>query len=516
MSTVSDNTSNTKRIAKNTLVLYVRMLFLMLVTLYTSRVILDALGVEDYGIYNVVGGFVSMFALISAALTSACSRFLNFELGKGDLERQNVVFSTAVTIQWGLAIVVAVLSEAIGIWYVNNVMVLPADRLTAANWCFQFSVFNFCMNLITVPYNASIIAHEKMKTFAYMGLFQGVAQLGISFLVYLEPFDRLVFYALLLMILQFLIRYMYQVYCRRHFEECHYRFVIDKPLLKQMFSYSLWHLVGNGAAVMKEHGVNLVLNYFFGPVVNSARGLANQIFGAVNQLVSNFMMAMNPQITQSYAKGDLKYMLNLVYKGSKFSFYLVLILSLPIIINAHFIIGIWLKQIPEYTVIFTQLTLIVMLFSALSKPLITAQNATGDVRDYQLVVGGINLLNLPGSFICLYFGCNPQSVVIVAIVVEVIAFLARVYMLPRTIPSFSPLSFLRNIGLKCLLMAGIAAIPAIIVDYYMPENFCSFVFNVIFSMCISSVVILYLGCSYNERTLIMSKAKSLISKISKR
>lgn len=510
-----DNSNNTKRIAKNTLVLYMRMLFLMLVTLYTSRVILDALGVEDYGIYNVVGGFVSMFSLISAALTSACSRFLNFELGKGDRDRQNVVFSTAVSIQWGLAIVVAVLSEAIGIWYVNNVMVLPPERLTAANWCFQFSVFNFCMNLITVPYNASIIAHERMKAFAYIGLFQGVAQLGISFLVFFEPFDRLVFYALLLMILQFLIRIMYQVYCRKHFEECHYRFVVDKPLLKHMFSYSLWHLVGNGASVMKNHGVNLVLNYFFGPSVNAARGLANQVDGAVNQFVGNFMMALNPQITQSYAKGETKYALYLVDKGSKFSFYLVFVLSLPIIVNAHFIMSIWLKEVPEYTVIFTQLTLIVMLFSALSKPLITAQNATGNVRDYQLIVGGINLLNLPGSFVCLYLGCRPQSVVIVAIVVEIMAFMARVYMLPKTIPSFNPLSFLWNIGLKCLMVACLAAIPAFLVDYYLPESFGTFVLNILFCLSVSSVIIFFGGCTYNERALILSKAKSLRSKLQK-
>ena len=273
----------------------------MLISLYTSRVILDALGVEDYGIYNVVGGFVSMFALISAALTSACTRFLNFELGKGDPERQNIVFSTAVTIQWGLAIIVAILSEAIGVWYVNNVMVLPPERLTAANWCFQFSVFNFCMNLITVPYNASIIAHEKMKAFAYVSIFQGLAQLGISFMVYYEPFDRLVFYAFMLMCLQFLIRYMYQVYCRKHFEECHYRFVLDKPLLKHMFGYSLWHLVGNGASVLKNHGVNLVLNFFFGPAVNAACGLANHVDRSVNQFASNFMMAMNPQIGNVFA-----------------------------------------------------------------------------------------------------------------------------------------------------------------------------------------------------------------------
>lgn len=515
MSTINDNTSNTKRIAKNTLVLYVRMLFLMLVTLYTSRVILDALGVEDYGIYNVVGGFVSMFALISAALTSACSRFLNFELGKGDLERQNVVFSTAVTIQWGLAIVVAVLSEAIGIWYVNNVMVLPADRLTAANWCFQFSVFNFCMNLITVPYNASIIAHEKMKTFAYIGLFQGMSQLGISFLVYFEPFDRLVFYALLLMVLQFSVQYMYQVYCRKHFDECHYRFVLDKPLLIQMFSYSLWHLIGNGAYVLKNHGVNLVLNFFFGPVVNAARGIANQVDGAVNQFVGNFMMAMNPQITQSYAKGDMNYMLNLIYKGSKFSFYLVLLLSLPIIINAHFILGIWLKTVPEYTVIFTQLTLVVMLLSSLSKPLITAQNATGNVRDYQLVVGGINLFNLPLSIICLYQDANPQSVFVVAIIVEIIALMARVYMLPKTIPSFSPIGFFREVGLKCILIAFAASIPVFFINYFMPENYWTFVISTLFSICISSMAILYLGCTYNERTLILSKVKNINKKFDK-
>lgn len=316
---MSSTSANNKRIAKNTLFLYFRMLFLMSISLYTSRVILDALGVEDYGIYNVVGGFVSMFALISAALTSACSRFLNFELGKGDLERQNIVFSTAVTIQWGLAIIVAVLSEVIGIWYVNNIMVLPPERLTAANWCFQFSIFNFCMNLITVPYNASIIAHEKMRTFAYIGLIQGFAQLGISFLVFFEPFDRLVFYALLLMILQFVIRYTYQVYCRKHFKECRFRFVLDKPLLRHMFSYSLWHLIGNGAAVLKNHGVNLVLNFFFGPTVNAAKGIANQVDHAVGQFVGNFMMAMNPQITKSYAKEDYSYMFSLVNKGARFS-----------------------------------------------------------------------------------------------------------------------------------------------------------------------------------------------------
>ena len=488
------------------------MLFLMLISLYTSRVILDALGVEDYGIYNVVGGFVSMFALISAALTSACSRFLNFELGKGDLERQNVVFSTAVTIQWGLAILVAVLSEAIGVWYVNNVMVLPPERLTAANWCFQFSVFNFCMNLITVPYNASIIAHEKMKAFAYVSIFQGLAQLGISFMVYYEPFDRLVFYALMLMILQFLIRYMYQIYCRKHFNECHYRFVVDKPLLKHMFTYSLWHLVGNGASVLKGHGVNLVLNFFFGPAVNAARGIANQVDGAVNQFASNFMMAMNPQITQSYSRGDLKDMFKLVNRGSRFSFFLLFILAFPVIINADYILHLWLKEIPAHTVTFVQLTLISMLVGSVSKSLITAQNATGNVKNYQLVVGGILLLNLPLSYLFLYFGMMPEIVVVVAIVVEILAFLARMYLLPFTIKEFKPLLFVRDVILKCIVVILFAVpIPALIY-IYLPENFYTFVLNLCVCMLCSAVVIYYVGCNAHERAMLLSA----ISKIKKK
>ena len=509
---MADNSQKSKRIAKNTFVLYFRMLFLMLVTLYTSRVILDALGVNDYGIYNVVGGFVSMFALISAALTSACSRFLNFEMGKGDITRQNVVFSTAVTIQWTLAIIVFILAEVIGVWYVNNVMVIPVERLTAANWCFQFSVFNFCMKLITVPYNASIIAHEKMKAFAYVSIYQGLAILVVSFIVNYEPFDRLVYYAFLLLCVQFSVRSAYQIYCRRNFVECVYRRVFDKPLLMKMLSYSVWHLVGNGASVLKTHGVNIVLNLFYGPAVNAAKGLASQVDSAVNQFVGNFMMAMNPQITQSYAKGDLKYMFQLICKGSRLSFYLIFILSLPIIVNTHYILGLWLKKVPDYTVIFTQLTLLVMIFASLSKTLITAQNATGNVRNYQLVVGGINLLNLPISYVCLYLGENPEIVVIVAICVEAIAFLTRIFMLPFTIPEFNTISYLCEVGIRCLLVCVIAYPIPYVLHGMMSENFMSFVINVVVCFLVSIVTVLYVGCNKGERELLYSNVGKLKKK----
>lgn len=503
---------NNKRIAKNTVALYFRMIFLMAVNLYTSRVILDSLGVDDYGIYNVVGGFVSLFALISATLSSACSRFLNFEMGKGDINRQNVVFSTAVTIQWVLAIIVFFLAEIVGVWYVNNVMVLPGERLSAANWCFQFSVFNFCMNLITVPYNASIIAHEKMKTFAYVSIFQGLAILAISFLVYWNPFDRLVFYALMLLIVQFTVRYIYQVYCRKHFEECIYRKHFDKQLLKQMLTFSMWHLVSNGAFVVKTHGVNIVLNLFWGPAINAAKGIANQVEAAVNQFSENFIMALNPQITQSYAKGNVEYTMQLTYKGARLAFYMVYLVALPIVLNAEQIIGIWLKEVPDYTVIFTQLTMISMLVRCLSRTMIKAQNATGKVRNFQLVEGLIIFFNLPVSFVVLQLGCDAYAVVIVAIIMEVAALSARIYMLPHTIPEFSRSRFFKSVILRCSLVSILPYLCALYIKNLLSDGFIFCILCVLACIFLTILFVYCLGLEIAERRMIRSKIKLIIKR----
>lgn len=513
MTTNVDETIKNKRIAKNTLVLYFRMLFLMLVSLYTSRVILDALGVEDYGIYNVVGGFVALFGLISAALTSACSRFLNFEMGKGDAQRQNVVFSTALTIQWTLAIIVFILAEVIGVWYVNNVMVIPAERLTAANWCFQFSVFNFCMNIITVPYNASIIAHEKMKAFAYVSIYEGVSKLAISFIVYFEPFDRLVFYALLLLIMQLTVLYTYRVYCLKHFKECFFKKVFDKPLLKNMLSYSVWHLAGNGAPLLKNQGVNIVLNLFFGPTVNAAKGIANQIEGAVHQFSSNFMIAINPQITQSYASGNMSYMLDLVEKGTRFSFYLLFLMTLPLLFYTDSLLHIWLKDVPNYTLIFTQLTLVSMLVRALSRPMISAQNATGNVRNFQLVIGFIIMLNLPFSYLFLEFGFGAEVVVVIALVFEIIALLVRILMLKNTIPEFNPLNFITKTIMNC---CSIAIIPIFFTYFINTFIKHSIIIDLLLApicsiCCIFSI--LTIGCTKSERAFAANKTWSIINKL---
>lgn len=510
---MSDNSENNQRIAKNTLLLYFRMLFLMVVSLYTSRVILDGLGVEDYGIYNVVGGFVSMFALVSAALTSAATRYINYEQGKGDTNRQSVVFSTSLTIQVVLTLIIFLLCETFGLWYIRNIMVLPKERLSASIWCFQFSVITFCANLITVPFNASIIAHERMSVFAGISVFEGLSKLAISFCIFYNPIDRLVFYALLLLLVQLSICAIYHIYCLKKFAECRPRLSFDVPLFRSMLEYSIWHFVGNGAQIVKTQGVNLVLNYFCGPLLNSARGVSTQIEGAVSGFASNFMMALNPQITISYAKGDHSYFMSLVSRGSKLSFFLLTILSLPVIINADFILGIWLKEVPDYAIEFTQLTLICSVISSLSRPLMTAQNATGNVRNYQLIIGGILLLNLPLSYVALMIGLSPVSIVVVALFVELICLFSRIYLIPQTIHFFKPSHFINEVIIPCSIVIAVSAVVPVIMKLNMDGSVLSSIANIIVSLISSAICSLMIGCSKSERLFVFEKIQSTFLKI---
>ena len=405
---------NNKRIAKNTLLLYFRMLLLMLISLYTSRVILNALGVEDYGIYNVVGGVVTMFSMLSGSLSAAISRFITFELGTGDKEQLKKVFSSSITIQLVIALVIVIIAETVGAWFLNEKMVIPENRLTAANWCFQFSIITFAINLISVPYNASIIAHEKMSAFAYISILEALGKLTIAWLITINPIDRLVFFALMVAVLSVIIRIIYGSYCKHHFEECTYHFIYDHELLKRMFGFSGWNFIGASSAVLRNQGTDIILNLFFGPTVNAARGIAVKMDSVITHFVTNFMMALNPQITKSYANGDKEYMFKLMFKGARYSYYILLLLGLPVILNAHYILVLWLKLVPDHTVLFVQLILLLGLSECISHPLITAMLATGKIRNYQLVVGGLQLLNLPVACICLYFGAIPESVVIVA------------------------------------------------------------------------------------------------------
>ena len=509
---MSNQTSeNNKRIAKNTLLLYFRMLFMMVVSLYTSRVILNALGVEDFGIYNVVGGVVAMFTVISGSLSAAISRFITYELGKGDQSKLNRIFSASVTIQLLLSLIIVVLIESVGVWFLNTKMTIPMERMTAANWVLQFSIITFVINLISVPYNAAIIAHEKMSAFAYISILEAVGKLAIAFLIMWSPIDKLIFYAVLMCLVAIMVRFAYGHYCTKHFEECNYHFHWDKELLKNMFGFAGWNFIGASSAVLRDAGGNIVLNMFFGPSVNAARGIANQVNSAITGFVQNFMTALNPQITKSYASGDRSYMMTLIFQGARLSFYMLLLLSLPVLINTHYILVIWLKMVPEHAVLFVQLILIFAMCESISNPLVTAMLATGKIRNYQIIVGGLQMLNLPISYVCLRLGCIPESVLIVAIVISQSCLVARLYML-RSMIGLSSVQYMKKVYFNIIVVALLAvAVPGLLSEY-MEESFLSFVILSFAAIVCTIIVEFYVGCNSKEREFVIDKVNNIKNK----
>lgn len=314
---MSDSSENNKRIAKNTILLYIRMLLLMLVSLYTSRVVLNALGVDDYGIYNVVGGVVAMFSVLSGSFSASVSRFMTFSLGENDFEKLKRVFSTSLVIQTSLAIVIVIIAEVLGIWFLNYKLNIPAERLEAANWVMHCSILVFAINLFSVPFNAVIIAHEKMGIFALVSIIEGILRLMIALFISVASGDRLVMYAILLLANSVLIYIIYAIYCLGHFKECKIKFTYDKSQLREMTGFASWTMLGNGAYIFSTQGVNILINMFYGVALNAARGVATQVENSVGQFVNSFMTALNPQITKSYAEGNLEYMHSLVCRGDR-------------------------------------------------------------------------------------------------------------------------------------------------------------------------------------------------------
>ena len=512
---MSNTADNNKRIAKNTLMLYIRMLFSMFVGLYTSRITLNALGVDNYGIYNVVGGVVSMFSVLSGSLSAAISRFITFELGRENLERLKKVFSSAVTIQIVLSFIVVLLAETVGLWFLNNKMVIPADRMAAAHWVYQLSILTFVVGLISVPYNAAIIAHERMSAFAYMSIFDVLAKLLVAFSMYHSPYDRLIHYAVLLAVLSLINRLIYGIYCKKQFAECTFQFIFDKSLLKQMFGFAGWNFIGASSAVLRDQGGNIILNMFCGPVVNAARGIALQVSSAIQGFVSNFMTALNPQITKSYASGEHDYMMSLVYKGARFSYYILLLLSLPVIVNTPYILKLWLGEVPEHTVSFVRLVLIFAMSESLANPLITAMLATGRIRNYQLVVGGLQMLNLPLAYMLLRLGYPPESVFLVAIFISVCCEMARLYML-RSMIQLSVRSFLRSVYFNVIAVSIIAAIVPVILSGTLPLGIVGLLISCVCCIVCTVISIFYVGFSRDERKMIVTKILVLVRKILKR
>lgn len=507
---------NTKRIAKNTLMLYIRMLFGMLVSLYTSRVVLQALGVEDYGIYNVVGGFVAMFSMISSSLSSSVSRFLTFELGKGDTDGLKRVFSTSLSIQLVLTGIIVVLAETIGLWFLNTHMTIPANRLYAANWVFHASVLTFVINLLSVPFSASIVSHERMSAFAYIGILDVVLRLLIVlFIAYSGlDFDRLIVYALLLVGVVCIMQAIYWNYCTRHFQECQLKLSFDVDYWKEMSSFAGWNFIGCTAGLLKDQGVNILLNLFLGPIINAARGIANTVNNVLSSFAGNFMTALNPQITKSYAAGDYSYMFSLVERGSRFSYYILLLFALPMLFEADFVLTLWLKHYPAHTVNFVRLILLVTMCDILSNTLINLQNATGKIRNYQLAVGGMLLMNFPLSYICLKIGFQPESTLIVALIVAVACLFLRLLFL-RKMVGLSIRRYLHKVcgNVMCVTLA--AAVLPTLLYLQMADGVLRFLLMCMLTALCSATAIYFIGCSRNERDFIKSRIVLIRQKFSR-
>lgn len=419
------------RIAKNTGMLYVRMLFTMAISLYTSRVVLNALGVEDFGIYNVVGGIVVIFGFLSSAMASSTQRFLTVALGKSDLDQVKRIFSMSITIHVFIAVFVLILSESVGLWFVNNQLNIPETRLPAANWVFQFSVFAFLITILNIPYHAAIIAYERMNVYAFISISEALLKLFIVFILVWISFDKLKLYAVLVFLVSTIMRQFYRFYCRSKFAVCKYSFIWDKKLFQELSSFANWNLLGVFAGIAYGQGVNIMLNIFFGPAINASRGIAFQVQNAVNGFVTNFQLAVNPPITKSYATDERQYMYSLIFNASKYSYFLLLLLSLPLLVETEYVIKLWLKTVPDYAVIFTRLILVDVLICSISGSLQTMAQATGKVRTYQLVVSGILLLNLPVSYLLLKIDFPPQSTFLVSIFLSFCAILGRLAVLKK-------------------------------------------------------------------------------------
>lgn len=510
-----DNSQNVNRLAKNTILLYIRMFISMLISLYTSRVILATLGVDDYGIYNVVGGLVGMFGIITATLNTAINRFLTFELGKNDKDRLRRVFSTSITIQLILSVIIIILAETLGLWYINNIMVIPPDRLVAANWCYQFSIITCVIGLIVVPYNSAIIAHERMSIYAYMGIFSAFFTLGIAFLIGVSPIDKLVFYGFLLLLSTIITFLVYVFYCRRHFEEARFRISYDKEMFRSMFGFAGWNVIGAGSGILRDYGGNLLLNYYFGPAVNAARGISNSVNTAITQFSNNFTVALNPQITKSYASGNNDYMFNLIYRGAKLSVFMMLFISAPVLLNTPFILGVWLKEVPDHAVLFTQLIIIYTMVEMVSGPLVTSMLATGNIRNYQIVVGGIQCLNIPIAWILLHHGAIPEIVVVVSILIAHGTLFSRLYML-RSMIHLRARAFLKNVYLTIIIVAAIGLALPLAVHLMIPIGWVNFFVTSMLCVLTMGLSMLYIGCDKAERSLVYSYVGKLIKRFRKK
>lgn len=500
----------TKQLAINTFILYFRMIALMAVSFFTVRIVLNALGESDYGVFSVVGGLVATFTLFSNSLTTSSTRFHSYGIGLGSQQHLRNIFATNLTIHIVISLVILLIIETAGVWFLDNKMNIPDGSLKGANWVLQCTTISFIIGVAVVPYNSAIIAHEKMNAFAYLTFVDIAFKLFNALFIYFYVGNKLIAYAILTLISGITTQVFYIIYCKRHFCECHFSLIWDSALIKKVFSFSSWNFIGASSGVLRDQGVNILLNLFYGTIVNAARGIAMQVNGAVSSFVNNFMVALTPRIIKKYAKKEYNQACKLVFSGARMSYSLLLFLALPIILEAPLILKLWLGLVPEYTTVFVRLILIYSLTESVSHTMVTLMLATGNIRNYQILVGGCQCLNFPIAYLLLKMGMSPESPIVLAIIISICCLVLRLIMLRRVV-NFPVRKFIIDVLLRMSLVTIVASLFPIIIFRFISDGIPGLIAVVTICICSTGLAVLFIGCKQNERRKIFSTIKYKIS-----
>ena len=505
---------NNKRIAKNTMYLYLRMLVVMAVSLFTVRIVLNALGAEDYGINNVVGGVIAMFAFLSSTMNSASLRFFSFYLGRQDYSRLSEYFSMSFWCFAGMAFISFIIAETLGLWFVKTQLVIPVARMDAAMWVYQCAIISFMFRIMTIPYNAIIIAREKMNVYAIGGLIEVFLKLGVAFILYMSPFDKLKVNSVLVCLMMCAIDVFYILYSLKYFPESKVKKYWNKSIFKEVVNYSGWTLFGAISGVLRSHGINILLNIFFNPVVNAARAIAYQISSAINQFVLSFHKAVQPQITKYYAAGESTEFYKLLFRSSRLYFYLIFLLSLPVLLETRFVLTLWLENIPDNTILFTRLVIIIAIIDSMSYSLQTSITATGRIKFYQIVTGGLLILNLPVAWFFLRLGYPPESTMYVAMVISVIVQITRVYF-SHCLNGMPIQDYLKD-TLAPIVIVAILSLPVpILMENMMMIGWLKFLTVSFVALFVTTIVIYYIGITKGERIMIENLIRKRLPRLKK-
>jgi O-antigen/teichoic acid export membrane protein len=498
-------------ILKNTFFLYVRLLFTIIVSLYTSRVVLQVLGVADFGLYNIVGGVIVMLGFLNAGMIQASQRFLSFEIGHKNLIQLNEIFTTILTIHFMLSILLLFLSEFIGLWFLNNKMNIEPDRINAANFVFQFSIITFMVNIITVPYSAMIISYERMNIFAYISVLEVLLKLLIVYIVQWIRQDKLIVYSILQLLVSIVIFFIYLAYCRRQYSVCRFKLRYNKESFSKVLKFASWSFLGNVGFVFRNQGVNILINFFFNTTINASRAIAYQVSSQVSGFVNNFQLAIVPQITKRYASGHIDSMLDIVYKGSKYSFLLLYIIALPLFFKSSYVLNLWLGIVPQYSVDFLRLILVVSLIDCTAIPLGKAIDATGNIKIFQIVIACVLFLDIPLSYILLKIGGYAYSVMYISIFTSSIGFCVRLFLFKKNIPQAKIKKYLSNVLIRCLIFVSISFLLAYYIEDYFPETFIGTFMFCLVTLAINILLFGKIGMQKEERILFMNRIVSLLN-----